>query len=86
MGLARLGICLPIHDEAIGMWVGGEVLACVQGEHVGLWERWPDAMVARMQVHGIPRVEMNAYLNDSTHGFHSCCRGRALHIYCFVNP
>jgi len=46
MGLARLGICLPIHDEAIGMWVGGEVLACVQGEHVGLWERWPDAMVA----------------------------------------
>ena len=50
MGLARLGICLPIHDEAIGMWVGGEVLACVQGEHVGLWERWPDAMVARMRI------------------------------------
>ena len=43
-------------NEAIGMWVGGGGLASG-----GLWEHWPDVTV---DVHGISRDEINAYLQQ----------------------
>ena len=46
MGLAVWGFAYRSMMKQLALRVGEEVLACEQGKHVGLWEHWPDVMVA----------------------------------------